>query len=158
MSNGTPGDDPNGYTLDGARALSRNCHFCHGEGLATIFNPRYTGSAVGYVFDRQGNRKPVCMRTTAYCLCAAGRKIMILHQANKDSRPMMHDIHDVIAGKYHSWVVDDPTYDPNIVIDIEALPAEVRRFANAIKEPRIFDPGAEHDRINRMFDDSEEAV
>ncbi len=153
--NGTPGDDPSGYTLDGARRLSKTCQLCSGEGLATIFNPRYTGSAVGCEFDRVGNRKPVCMRTTAFCLCPAGRKILMLHQAKATGRPAMIDVHDVIAGKYHNWIVDDPTYDPNTAIDIEALPAEVRRFANAIKVPRIFDPGSEHDQINRMFDDSE---
>ncbi len=153
---GSPGDDPSGYTLEGAKARSVNCQLCQGQGLAMIYNPNYDGSAVGYEFNRRGDRRQVAMRTTAYCLCPAGRKIMMLHQSSP-SKLLMHDIHDVIAGKYHNWVADDPTYDPNQTFDIESLPDAVKRLAKAMRVPRIYEPEepSDHDRINRMFDDSE---
>ncbi len=146
------------FTLDGAKAASRNCERCKGEGLAPIFNPRYSGDTIEIEIDPWHGKRQVLMRANAFCVCPAGRKVAILNQqTSKDVFLRTPDLHDVIAGKYHNWVADDPTYDPNQTFDIESLPEAVKRLAKAMRVPRIYDEPEEptdHDRINRMFDDA----
>lgn len=133
-----PGDDTEGYTLEGARAKSFNCVLCCGHGMAPIYDKaRYQGSAVEDVVGEDGP-KAVVVRALAYCLCPAGRKTMILHQSSGSKRLIMPDIHDVIAGNHRGWVVDDPTFDPNEPINIEALPIQLRALAAKLKAPRLY--------------------
>ena len=57
-----PGDDPESYTLEGAKATSHNCALCTGHGLAPVYANRYQGSSVEYEPDRNGKLKPVVLR------------------------------------------------------------------------------------------------
>lgn len=144
------------FTLDGAKDASRNCERCMGEGFAPIFNPRHTGKTIETEVDARFGPKQFLMRSRSFCVCPAGRKIAIMNQqTSKDFFLRTPDLHDVIAGKYHNWVADDPSYDPNAAIDVESLPAAVKRLANAMRIPKIYrepEPGS-HDEINRMFED-----
>ncbi len=133
-----PGDDTEGYTLDGAKALSFNCGMCCGQGLAPIYRTDYQGSSVEIETDSDGKLKQVALRLHAYCLCPAGRKIMILHESRGAKKLLLPDIHDVIAGNHRGWVVDDPTYDPNEPIDLEAIPESLRRLAVKLVGSRAY--------------------
>ncbi len=127
------------FTLEGAKQRSQNCERCAGEGLAPIYSPWYRGNAVETKTDPRYGQKQILMRTVAFCLCPAGRKIAILNQQSaKDVFLRVPDLHDVIAGRYRVWVADDPTYDPDQPTDIEALPESVRRLAKALHVPRIY--------------------
>ncbi len=136
-----PGDDVESYTLEGAMAQSFNCALCSGNGFAPIFRTDYLGKSVEIKADREGKLQQMALRALAYCICPAGRKIMILHENSGSKKLLMPDIHDVIAGKHRGWVVDDPTYDPDEPIDIKALPESLRGLAAKLKAPRIFYPG-----------------
>ncbi len=133
---GVPGNDIDGYTLDGAKRMSVNCGQCSGHGLAPIYATDFDGSAVGSGFDRDGNVKAFAMRTVAYCTCPAGRKIMVNHQGNPNLKLLIPDVHDVIAGKHRGWTADDPTYDPNEAIDIKSLPEALRAMAEKLALPK----------------------
>ncbi len=135
-----PGDDVEGYTLEGAKAKSFNCNLCSGHGFAPVYRTDYQGSPVDYRTDSEGKLHAVILRAHAYCLCAVGRKIMVLHENSGSKKLLLADIHDVIAGNHRGWVVDDPTYDPNEPINLEALPESLRRLAVKSVSPRIFKP------------------
>ena len=57
--------------LDIARADSRDCQFCNGDGMRTVFAPGYNGDAI--VRDRED--RAYVARTVATCLCSLGRYI-----------------------------------------------------------------------------------
>ncbi len=133
-----PGDDAESYTLEGAMSQSFNCVLCSGHGMAPAYRTDYQGSVIVQEFDSDGSPCSVLLRGLVYCLCPAGRKIMILHESTGSKKLIMPDIHDVIAGNHRGWVVDDPTYNPNEPIELEALPESLRKLAVKLKAPRAY--------------------
>ncbi len=133
-------DDIDDFTLEGAKEESRNCEKCNGEGFASVFSPYYQGRDVE-IATNWGN-KQVLMRTNAYCICPAGRKIAVIHQQTaKDIFLRTPDYHDVVAGNCRGWQANDPTFDPDEAIDLLRLPESMRAMAAKLKPPRIFYPG-----------------
>jgi len=129
-----------------AKAASRGCEYCSGEGLATIFRTGYDGAAYKIDHDADGVERRVVMRTSAYCVCLAGRWVMDAHR--KDSLEVFKripDLQDVLT-KGSSWWVDDPTepeYDPNF--DVRKAMAEINGNAMLRRTPNRYD-AAQRDR------------
>ncbi len=127
------------YTIEGAKAASQNCPNCYGSGFAFIYNPAYQGQAVILELDDRDGLRQVLMRSTAFCICPAGRKTAVLNQqSSKDFFLRTPDLHDVIAGRHRDWIADDPTYDPNAILDVQALPESLRRLAGTLRLPRVY--------------------
>lgn len=104
-----PGLDVTGLSMDGARQTSRHCPHCDGEGLATVFDPEYDSSATIDYSLADGTVRTRLARTTAYCECNLGRKIMTIHQCDcKDVYARTKDFCD-IKGKPSYWLEFDPS-------------------------------------------------
>ena len=57
--------------LDIARADSRDCQFCNGDGMRTVFAPGYDGDAI----VRDSENRAYVARTVATCRCSLGHFI-----------------------------------------------------------------------------------
>jgi hypothetical protein len=123
-----PGDDVSDDSMASAEAKSRRCPFCSGGGWATIYHMNYTGEAVIDAYNGYGGHTKKIMRTVAYCVCAAGRKMMSLHRkGSRDEYVKVVDLHDVTAGRHPEWQVDDPTIaEPMTAAELANLPRGLR--------------------------------
>jgi len=146
------------FTLDGAKHESRNCQLCSGDGWAPVYNPRFRGDPVETEIDARTGQRQVLMRLNAYCVCPMGRKIAVLHQqSSKDVFLRTPDYHDVVAGRYPNWQTENPALRDAEPIDQARLPEAFQRLLENTR-PRIYhepEEPTDHDRINRMFNDSE---
>lgn len=110
-----PGLDVTSLAVDDAQRESRSCPHCDGGGLATIYHPDYTGSAV-----MAGMGRPHVARTTAYCVCAYGRWLMVCHKKNSKSVFARTPDFAEIKGKSSYWLERDPTL-PDIPEPLEPM-------------------------------------
>ncbi len=130
-----PGLDVTGLTISACKFQSRDCPFCSGIGLATIFNPRYEGSPVLYEFDDQCGEKSKVMRSVAYCVCTAGVKVLTIHQAHaKDVYHCIPELNDVLYERLPNWVADDPTARELTVSEEQKLPDGLRAQIERIRQ------------------------
>ncbi len=116
-----------------ATADSRDCAFCSGQGMATVYAPGYTGSAIAQLPD---GRRYVA-RTTAHCMCPLGR--FVRAAAKEDVRRRTPEVGDIAQGRSH-WSLDDPTEEPvdNPTAPVDA--AAFRRLWRQIHVSRIAKP------------------
>lgn len=123
-----PGLDVSTHSMDEARRISSNCTFCGGDGLAMIYNPQYDGDVIkADVSDLSRPPKRTVMRTVGYCICPAGRKIQALHQSkSSDVYARIPDVHDVAAGRFAEWQIDDPSERDLNTEELAALPRNFR--------------------------------
>lgn len=115
-----PGMDVSADTREEAEAKSRGCVYCSGHGMATIYSPDFRGAATEVIDGRVR-----LLRSAAYCVCAAGRWMLIRHQQEcKDLFRRTFDLYDVVSGRAPGWMVDDPRGEPNISppADMETFP------------------------------------
>jgi hypothetical protein len=130
-----------------ARAASHDCPYCTGFGLATVFRAGYAGEAVVDEIGANGQQFRRLMMTPAYCICTAGRWLLVNHQADaKDIFARMNDLYDILDSRKGSlWAVNDPTmpyFDPGEVPDwaafrrmIAAGPAIAKSARAVLREP-----------------------
>lgn len=111
-----------------AQAASRDCPYCSGFGLATVYRAGYDGRTVEDDCDVNGKPFRRLMVTTDYCVCAAGRWIMANHQTeSREIFARMNDLWDLLDyGKGSCWSPNDPTlalakFDPSDVPDWKAF-------------------------------------
>ena len=90
--------------FDIARAESRDCEFCQGTGLHTVFAPGYDGNPTQ--FDHAGF--VYVARTTATCRCPLGR--FIRSRWSEDVRRRTPEVEMICQGR-STWSLDDPTAD-----------------------------------------------
>ncbi len=142
--------DPTSYKREEAAQASRSCPHCLGQGLATVFDPDYDGSATVWKTLSDGSRREQAGRVPAYCICLLGRFIEANHRKNcSDVHKRVPDFADIL-GRSSYWLERDPTQRELTNGEVETLPAEFRRL---LAERMRVTSG--RDRINRMFDDSE---
>ncbi len=102
------GLDVSGLTRDEVTELSRSCPHCHGGGHAVVYDPDYTGIRYIAVTTSDGRVTRRTTQTVAYCVCPAGRWVMIRQQKTcPDMYRRTHDLHDVLAGRTR-WLTKDP--------------------------------------------------
>ena len=125
-----PGKDISSMTLEACQADSRQCGFCGGAGFATIFNPHYDGRVVEWdESDMIKGPQRILMRSTAYCICTLGRKIMVMHQTGaRDVYARTPDLHDVLSERCPQWTTDDPTERDLTPEQQSVLPPNFRRL------------------------------
>jgi len=111
--------DITNMTVEAARKVARGCEYCHGEGLATIFHRLYDGAPYVSRPAADGTPRRWVTRTTAYCVCEAGRVIAMNHQKHSpDAFAKMKDLAEIVDdlanGREQPWSPDDPTdtHDP----------------------------------------------
>jgi hypothetical protein len=124
---------PDASPLECAKADSRDCPFCHGEGMATVYAPGYSSHAIGVA----GNYQRHVLRTMATCRCALGQ---YMRAAMKDDvRRRTPDVEQIAQGR-SEWLLDDPTEEP--LADPSALADEAswRNLWRQIRESRITKP------------------
>jgi hypothetical protein len=97
-----------------ARHVSRDCPYCHGEGLATIYHADYDGwKPFVEVPGPNGTTFRRLTRTTAYCHCCAGQWIAETHRRESTEIFNRMNIMDEIINKYKRgltlWFPEDPT-------------------------------------------------
>ena len=118
-----PGMDVSSLTVESARHASRGCEYCDGTGFATVYDHDYAGSPVIHYVGPDGIPGMRPGRVSAYCECAAGRKIMSIHQNGaKDVHYRTPDFCD-IKGKSSFWLESDPTLPK----DVPAIPEGMTR-------------------------------
>ena len=125
-----PGLDVSDLTFDECKARSISCPICH-DGWATIFNPNYDGRQIVIEHDGMGSQQ-VLMRSVAYCVCAAGRKLASIHKSGfgdirsdaKDVFRRTPDMHEVVEGRFYNWQVDDPTQQGEPVTSVKEFMRE----------------------------------
>lgn len=119
-----------------ARAASRKCPRCSGEGWTTAFHPRYDGRQVLTVeiTDPDGELRRVSTpgRVSAHCDCAMGR--WMRSQTDGELARRIPDVVDVLAGRSR-WLLEDPTGDkPADVASWPGLEAAKRALSEAMKD------------------------
>lgn len=99
--------------LQSAKNASRGCHYCSGEGFAAIFHVDYVGHPYEKVMRDDGTFRREVRLAKAYCVCAAGRWVMINHQSSApDVFARIPDVYSVL-NKGSLWVVEDPRFPPH---------------------------------------------
>lgn len=116
--------------LDMARADSRDCPFCDGEGMITVYAPGYTGCEIAMTRDSI----PYVARTTGHCICKLGRYMR--SQTKEDIRKRIPDIDDVAQGRSR-WLTVDPTEKPCPNADDPVDEASFRKWWRRIRVSRI---------------------
>jgi hypothetical protein len=119
--------------LDIARADSRDCTFCNGDGMRAVFAPGYNGDAI--VRDRED--RAYGARVVATCLCPLGR--FIRAKMPDDVRCRTPEV-DLIAQGRSLWLLDDPTEEPVVDSSAPADDASWRNLWRLIREGRIAKP------------------
>jgi hypothetical protein len=131
-----PGDDVTDDSMEACRERSKSCGLCGGSGWATIFHMNYTGEQVVNAWDGY-REKPKVMRSVAYCTCAAGRKMMFIHQEkSKDVFKRLVDANDIASGRHPEWGFDDPaTLEAMTVTQESQLPHRLQQALARYRRP-----------------------
>lgn len=127
--NTTPGTSP----LECAQADSRDCPFCDGQGMATVYAPGYNSHAVGVARNYQRH----VLRTMAFCRCALGQYMRAM--AKDDVRRRTPEVEEIAQGR-SQWLLDDPTEEPLVDPSSPADEASWRNLWRQIRESRIAKP------------------
>lgn len=109
--------DQRNESRDAARAKSRNCPYCSGEGMTEVFDPDYTGMRVverDAIHRGELKRIRFAMVTAAHCACPMGE--WLRNRTDDDLRSRIPNMLDVLAGRGR-WLAHDPTWT-----DIEPVP------------------------------------
>jgi hypothetical protein len=107
-----------GYKI--ATADSKDCEFCHGQGVATVYASGYNRSPL--LRDHDG--RPYVARTMAHCHCPLGR---FLRMASKeDVRRATPEVANILDG-YSTWSLDDPTEE---ALDDPSRPVTKKDFTS----------------------------
>jgi hypothetical protein len=104
------GLDVSGLTRDEVTELSTSCQYCNGRGHAIIYDPEYNGAKSIPSLTPDGRTVTRLAETVAYCVCPAGRWVMLRQQKTcPDMFRRTLDLHDVIQGTARrKWLTKDP--------------------------------------------------
>jgi hypothetical protein len=125
--------------LDIATADSRDCAFCCGQGITTVYAPGYNGNAI----MRDSNDQPYSARTVAHCFCPLGR--FIRAKAPEDVRRRTPEV-DMVAQGRSLWSLVDPTesslYDSTSNVDeaSQVTPDAFLKFWRRVRVSRVAKP------------------
>ena len=92
--------DSSEYDL--AKADSKDCEFCNGQGMRLVYLPWYRGDPI--VTSKTGER--FLGRVAAYCRCPLG--MFMRDHAKPDEQRRTPWVEDICRGKSR-WLLDDPT-------------------------------------------------
>ena len=102
---------------DAAKRASLQCAHCHGEGMVTVYHPRWTGEPVEQTCD--GIRYPTVM--AAHCCCELGRWTRARNSL--ESQRLIPYVEDILAGRM-KWLLEPPTLQPFFVNEQDAPPCQ----------------------------------
>lgn len=119
--------------IDAARSDSRDCPFCDGEGMITVYAPLYKGEV--FVVTPDG-RKYVA-RTTAHCRCRLGRYMRA--QTKEEIRRSIPDVEDIATGRSR-WLVVSPIEKPLVDSSSPVDEASWRKWWRRVRVSRIAKP------------------
>jgi hypothetical protein len=123
-----------------AAAKSRECIYCHGEGMLTIFHHEYKGQPQIEVTNRDGEVRKITARIAAHCVCPLGE--WTRSKCPADIVKRIPSLHAVLTGQIN-WTIHDPTL-PNV-------PDEVPDW-KAFREDLAAMPGPRAERIGTGVD------
>ncbi len=81
---------------------SRDCPFCGGCGMASVYAPQHDGTGL----YRRGDETPFPTVVGAHCCCSLGR--WMRDRNKQDIRQRVPSVQDVLDGKSR-WTLEDPT-------------------------------------------------
>jgi hypothetical protein len=95
------GEQPVGSTREAAEFASRNCQFCSGAGMTTVYHPA----------PDPARKESACV--AAHCSCPAGR--WMRSRLAEQSPELLRRIPDLLAVTqgYSTYQIDPPGFDPN---------------------------------------------
>lgn len=124
-----------------ARALaeleSRDCPFCSGQGIRTVYHPHFTGNSIG--IDAEGRR--TAMTVAAHCRCSLG--VFFRDNCSEDVRRRIPRVEDICQGR-SLWLLEAPNaddlceywfpgVDPDSPVDAESF----RKFWDRIRHGNV---------------------
>ena len=90
--------------MDIARANSKDCEYCNGEGMVTVYAPNYDGSP--FAITASGIK--YASRVVAHCLCPLGK--FIRAATKEDVRRRIPEVSSIVD-RESRWLLKDPTGD-----------------------------------------------
>ena len=88
----------------------RDCEWCYGQGLPTIFHDRYDGLPYVQLKRHDGTSRKYAMRVAVPCVCNLGLWIRDQHEQEATHVKQLY-LADVIEGRI-PWTLFDPSAPP----------------------------------------------
>ncbi len=106
--------------------LSRDCPFCGGNGMVTVYHPRFEAESVGQA--RDGRRFATTI--AAHCRCDAGK--WIRERIPHELQARIPRVEDICLGR-SLWLLIPPGHENNLIFPDRPVTRD--DFANLLKRP-----------------------
>ena len=90
---------------EAAQTASRDCPFCQGQGLVTVYHPAFTGDTVGFTKDG----RPFPATIAAHCRCLLGA--WIRDHVLPEIQARIPRVEDICTGR-SKWLLTPPHEPP----------------------------------------------